>query len=88
MRRQAEGDHALLLRRIGASDNRDSHDITAVDRQVRDPRRHVYEVAALTTAQPQARPYQTSASPLMDRRLMSVIKVGYAAGAGRDGHQC
>ena len=56
VRRQAEGDHALPLRRIGAGDDRDGHDITAVDRQVRNARRNVHEVAGLDhCALPQAR---------------------------------
>src|SRR6266567_1328193 len=47
VRRQAHGDHALLLLGVGAGDHGYRHDVAAVHREMRDARWYVHEVAGV-----------------------------------------
>jgi MFS family permease len=90
VRRQAQGDDALLLLGVGAGDDGDRHDVAAVDWQVRDAGRHVHEVPGLddrALQQALAVPDLGLAAHRVDGGLMPSVEVGDAAGARRDRHQ-
>ena len=90
VRRQPDGDHALLFLGVGTGHDGHGHDVTAVHRQVRGARRDIHEVTGLdhrAVAQALAVPHLGFAADGEDGGLVPVVDVRDTAGAGRDRHQ-
>src|SRR6266487_2816899 len=90
VRRQAQGDHALLFLGVGAGDDGDRHHVAAVHREVRDAWRDVHEVAGPDHGalhQALAVPDLGLAADGVDSGLVPLVDVRHAPGPGRNRHQ-